>query len=856
MRLARLLGVRRLRLRPLRAALAVLAVAAGGAMAVSVLVVRTSTASSVEAYGRALSGPADLRVVGPVRRGGLEPGVTRAVAGTEGVAAAVPVVQAVSLAAPGGDGPGRTGGGTTREGGGGGERPVTVLGVDCRAEALVGDLGCTPALVTDRGDRPLAIGPGLEPAARVRTQGGSVTLDGVPVVDALGGVGGGRVVVFGLATAQRLFERGDRIDAVYVAVEAGAGVEAVRARLAARVGQQNDVLGAGDGPPEVAAALGDVLPMFTLIAVLALGIGGMLVHNTAALSVEERRLDLAIVAALGGSPRTVAAVVLTEAAAVGALGGLAGAAAGAAVAAPIVASLSTYTERRAGIPLDVHLTWPALAAAVVLGVAVSVGAAWWPVRRALRADVAAELAQRGRRSEAGAPALVQRAGLWAAGTAAGLVAIEAGTRDGGIEPWQVPAGGLGFAGTTLTLVMVGASLAPLALGPLARLAGRSPAGRLAVANLRREPRRTGVMVVAVGAASTTAFLTASYLSGAREAITRNLVGNLDGVQVTVVGEGANAGLDTGMSPELLAALDAVPGARPVVRRGAEVLTGTRPGDLVLVSAFQDPWLDRSAVRGTIDGEAFARGGAWINTALARDRGLRPGDVVRLAAPGGVVDVPVQAVVAEGSTPAVQVPWELYTEHYEVPPPRGVVVEPEPGTSLPALERAIADRVARVDGGGLPDTRVEVLSPREVADRSARSVARELAPFWALQRGLTAVAFVAVLSTLLLVGVQRRREMAILGAVGSEPATLARVVLAEAALVAVLAVGLSATGGLVMLWALHRVAPLLIGWATPLTPDWWSLLAWGAVSLGVALAAALWPARRAAATEVAPALQAE
>src|SRR5690606_19668439 len=185
----------------------------------------------------------------------------------------------------------------------------------------------------------------------------------------------------------------------------GALPVAVRARLAARVGGQNAVLGVEDGPPEVAAALGDVLPMFTLIAVLALGIGGMLVHNTAALSIEERRLDLAILAAIGGSPRTLAAVVLTEAAAVGAPRGLGGAAAGAAVAAPIVASLSAYTERRAGIPLDVHLTWPALAAAVVVGVAVSVVASWRPVRRALRADVAAELGQRGRRSEAGSPAL-------------------------------------------------------------------------------------------------------------------------------------------------------------------------------------------------------------------------------------------------------------------------------------------------------------------------------------------------------------------------------------------------------------------------------------------------------------------
>jgi ABC-type lipoprotein release transport system permease subunit len=82
------------------------------------------------------------------------------------------------------------------------------------------------------------------------------------------------------------------------------------------------------------------------------------------------------------------------------------------------------------------------------------------------------------------------------------------------------------------------------------------------------------------------------------------------------------------------------------------------------------------------------------------------------------------------------------------------------------------------------------------------------------------------------------------------------VLAEAGIVAVLAVALSASGGFVMLWALNRVAPLLIGYVNPLAPDWASLGVWGTVSLGVALLAAVWPARRAALTEVATALDAE
>jgi putative ABC transport system permease protein len=332
------------------------------------------------------------------------------------------------------------------------------------------------------------------------------------------------------------------------------------------------------------------------------------------------------------------------------------------------------------------------------------------------------------------------------------------------------------------------------------------------------------------------------------------------VQVTVVASGANANLDTGMSPELLAVLDEVPGAEPVARRGAGVLTGARPGELIAVSAFQDPWLDESPVRGTIDRDAFLRGEALVNVALARDTGLRPGDVLRLPAPGGVVEVPVQAVVQDGggaSDRGAQIPYDLFTQHYPVPPPRAVVVEPAAGTSLVELERSIVDALdAAAADGALPDTDVRVLSPRDLAGESADGLSAQLAPFWTLQRGLLAVSFVAVLSTLLLVGIQRRRELGMLGAVGMEPAMLARMVLIEAGAVGLVAVGLTATGGLLMLWALHRVAPLLIGFTNPLSPDWWSLVVWGTVSLVVALLAAAWPARRAARTEVVAALQVE
>src|SRR3954449_11057404 len=85
-RVARLLNLRRIRQQPMRAALAVLAVAGGVALGASLLVVTNSVKESYGAFGRALGGPARLRVVGAVGRGGLDEAVVAKVEHTPGVA--------------------------------------------------------------------------------------------------------------------------------------------------------------------------------------------------------------------------------------------------------------------------------------------------------------------------------------------------------------------------------------------------------------------------------------------------------------------------------------------------------------------------------------------------------------------------------------------------------------------------------------------------------------------------------------------------------------------------------------------------------------------------------------------------
>ena len=842
MKLVRLLALRHLRRHPLRAVLAMVGVAAGTALAVCVLVVQSSVGQSVEDFGRRLAGPSDIRVVGNLRRGGLDPDVVAKVADVEGVAAAVPVVQGVVIAA-------RPGAPASEE------RPVVVLGADCRVEALTGPFACAEGVMGDTAglDTPLVVGPGVDKQAELRTPSGPVPLDmSLPAEDTrLDRIADGDVVLYGLETAQRVFDRGDRFDAAYVVAEPGVDHAALRARVTEAVGDRGGVLGPDDGPPEVDNALANILPLFTLLALFAMGTGAMLVFNTASLSVEERRRDLAVVSALGGTPTVVAGATLAESCVVGAVGGVLGAGGGLLVAGPIVASLSRYTQRVAGIPLSVHASATVLVVGLALGVVLSVLAAAVPVRRAVRAEAAGELSGRGRRSEVAAPASLRRSGAWAAVSLAGLALVVAGNRGGGLDPWQVQAGALGFALTAVGLILCGAGVAALALMPLAGLTRGRAAPQLAVANLVRDPRRTGVMVAAVAAAVTTAFVTAGYSNGVRTSITEDVEGNVRGVTVSAAGEGANVNLDSGLPAAVVEGLEALPEVAEV-NRGSTVLAGATAGDLMRVSGWQDTWLDEgdTPLRGTYSRERFERGEAIINITLARDTGLRPGDKLGLPTPEGTVEVPVMAVSPTGGANGrfAMIPYDLHERIYGYQPPRSVGVVPADGVTSAELVDAIA-------AAGL-DESVVVNTPSESADDSSDEVDAQLAPFRTLQQGLLAVSFVAVLSTLLLVGVQRQREFGLLGALGGEPGMLGRMVVGEGAAVALVAIALGVVGGLVMLLAVVLVSPLLIGFATPFAPAWLPYLPAAVTALAVTVGASLWPAARAARTDVILALRDE
>jgi putative ABC transport system permease protein len=155
-----------------------------------------------------------------------------------------------------------------------------------------------------------------------------------------------------------------------------------------------------------------------------------------------------------------------------------------------------------------------------------------------------------------------------------------------------------------------------------------------------------------------------------------------------------------------------------------------------------------------------------------------------------------------------------------------------------------------------DPELKVLTTEELVDEVAASVADQLAPFRAMRTALQVVAFVAVLSTLLLAGYQRRREHGVLAAVGARPPDLGRVVLAQAGIVGLAAAACSFVLGPLFLWTMLQITPILVGRHNPFDPDLVSLVVAAVLGVLVAVAGGLWPAWRAGRVEVLEALRYE
>jgi putative ABC transport system permease protein len=735
---------------------------------------------------------------------------------------------------------------------------VLALGVDCRIEAFVGSFGCDPASLASVSDNtPPLVGPSLVrrlgPDGEIDSDHGPIPLKGAVTQPRLDSIGGGRIAVFALPVAQRLFARPGGLDVIYVKPAPGVDVSTLRARLARAVGPWNGVLRSTDAPPGASLALGAFLPIFGMLSFFAIAIAAVLVYDTVSLSIEERRRDLAIVGALGGRSRNVVGGTMIESGLLGVVGGLLGGAGAIVIARPITASMSSFTTRFVGIPVNVSVTAVPFVFGAVLGALLGAAAAWMPARRAMRMDVAAELSNRQMRDETAPPLRLRRAILFTALGGVALTVCWLAQRDGALSKWQLPAGQFGVLAASTLFITAAGAWAPIVLRAVGRSLRRPAAAtRLGLANLVRDPGRTATMAAAVAAPVATAFIIVSFVSSIHDGVTRGFTkGFTDMVRVAQVDPNNSINVESKLSPEVLARLRSLPGVARVDRT-AYVLTGHEKGKLVGVKAMENPkpgWR-LPVLNGHGDLDRLARGEVVVGPGLARRMSLRGGSTLLLDTPRGQVPVPVQGVWQDGDTngQAVTMSMPLLESLYGPQPSQEVYLEPAPGVSVDSL-------ASEVRGSAIAP-RLQVQTAPQLATRISREINSQFASFWALQRGLLLVAFVAVLSTLLLVAVQRRRELALLSAVGMAPRELGRMVVSEGVAISMVGTFLVVFFGTGMYFALQQMIPVIVGFRDPFKLALPAIPVWGVVATIVVVAGAALPAWRTSRVEVVENLQYE
>ncbi len=689
----------------------------------------------------------------------------------------------------------------------------------------------------------------------------SDSADGVPVADS-------RFAAMDIGWAQELLQRPGRVTSLQVLLADPLHPAAATEQIAALAP------GLEVGPPrQRSEQVEKMLAAFQLnlsaLSMVSLLVGVFLIHNTVWTSVARRRVQIGILRAIGLPAWRVRAIFLGEALLYALPGVLLGAAGGVLLAQKLSGAVSqTVTSLYTLVNVDRLWLEPGqFVVAAVYGVGVALVGAWAPAAEASRVqpvDALRRAVEKRREREGGR-------GWWMWGLAAcGAAALCA---------WLALTHGPAWvAFASAFLVLVAASLfAPLALSGAAAVSrtwarlssavggikGTSePIAILAARGLDRSRRRKAVTVAALASAVAMyvalVVMTHSFRQSLGAWIGRGVIADL------FIAPAANEtlGMTSFLPPEAVQWLRARPevaGADTYREVNVPMSAGAGPASaaapamlIVLDGSYRDNLTFIAGDGAAAMARVFSGEAVVVTEPFARRHRVKPGDHVRVATPGGPLDAEIAGVYADYSRDrgAVVMGSAMFRRHWDDTRVNSAAVYLRPGTDTQALGDAF--RAAFAGKGAFA-----VNTTRSLRERILRVFDQTFAVTHVLRTVAVIVAIAGVFLTMTTMVVERRRELALMRALGATQGWVGGLVLTEAGLLGLLAALLGIEAGIPLAMVLTWVVnPAFFGWTIQLHIPW-SVLAWTPVwILAAALAAAWWPARLAQREEIAEALHEE
>ncbi|MFE2012844.1 ABC transporter permease [Streptomyces sp. NPDC059491] len=633
---------------------------------------------------------------------------------------------------------------------------------------------------------------------------------------------GATVVYFDTATAQReLLGKEGLFTQITADAKPGVADEALKANIAAALGDgyklQTAAETADAGREDVAGFL-DVMKYAMLgFAGIAFLVGIFLIVNTFSMLVAQRTREIGLMRAIGSSRRQVNRSVLVEAVLLGVVGSVAGVAAGVGLAVGLMKLMSAVGMELSTRDLTVKWTTPVVG--LVLGVVVTVLAAYIPARRAGKVSPMAALRDAGTPADGKAGRVRGAIGLLL--TAAGAASLWTATRAAEAGPGSLWLG-LGVVLSLLGFVIVG----PLLAGGVVRALGVvvlrvfGPVGRMAERNALRNPRRTGAtgaaLMIGLALVACLSVVGSSMVASATEELDRSV-----GADYIV-----QSGTGQPIVPQAQAALEKLPGLDHVTEYRWVDAKVTDPRGKVATAemAATDPTYTKDLRRETTAGtlaDAYGEGAMSVGTDYAAEHGVKVGDVLTVAFTGGeTVKLKVAAItrdtgnIDDGVMYVNVTTLTRYVPADKVPNSLLLLASAKDGQEAAAYQ-AVKDALA-------PYPQYKASNQADYKEDLKDQVGQLLNIVYGLLALAIVVAILGVVNTLALSVVERTREIGLMRAIGLSRRQLRRMIRLESVVIALfgalLGLGLGMGWGTAAqkLLALEGLGVLEIPWPTILT----------------------------------------
>jgi putative ABC transport system permease protein len=626
------------------------------------------------------------------------------------------------------------------------------------------------------------------------------TVRGIMRSSGLASAFGGNLAMMDVYAAQRMFGRGRTFDRIDLTTRPGTAIADAEQELRDRLGPAFVVQRPSGRGRQFESMLAGYSMMMTLSSAFALFIGMFIIYNSFSIAVTQRRAEIGVLRALGASRSQIRTVFLGEGLVLGLVGSTLGAGAGLLMARLITGTISQLLTDVYGVAphadtivVDVRT----IAIAIALGVVTSLAATLVPSRRAALVDPIDAL-KRGAAQML--PAMESRRRIAAA------VAIAAvSTALLAVSSWRPLFYG-GYALALLAAVIVVPVLSTClarATRPIVRWI-RPVEGSLAADSLIQAPART--------TASVAALMLSLALVVAFSGMARSSVGSIV--------EWMNTSLDpnlfvlpsqsldnqtTRFPASMASEIAAIPGVASVqMERDARV---PFRGRQVMVVAHELAAMAKTDRRRPVAGRAdemYARAAAGegliVADALAEMQGLRLGEVLEIPAPCGTVRLPISGIVVDYSDQqgAILMDRSVFLRHWCDDAVSAYRVYVAADATPASVRRQILDRYAG-------KRRVFVLTNDELKSYIL-NVVNQWFSLTTVQIGVAVlVAILGVVNTLTVSVADRRRELAVLRAVGASRAQVRHAIWIEAVCIAAVGLVLGCALGAVNLYYVLEIA---------------------------------------------------